>query len=216
MSDGSVSADLRIRAAAPPRYYPVVKRLTDLVLVGGGLLLLWPLMLAIAVAIRVTSPGPALFRQLRVGKGGRSFLIYKFRTMTVGAKSSGPLGTVAGIYEQIAPDDPAVTPLGRQLRRFGLDELPQLLNVLRGDMSLVGPRPTIPEQVREYGPFERRRLEAHQGITGLAQVSGRNALTWPERIRLDVRYVDTRSNLGDLRLLATTFWRVFFKRSLRA
>jgi lipopolysaccharide/colanic/teichoic acid biosynthesis glycosyltransferase len=214
VSQPSIDVRVRVAASGPAWYYDAVKRALDLVLGLAALALLWPALLGIALAVRLGSPGPVLFRQLRVGKGGRRFMMYKFRSMAVGAKSRGPEGSVSGIYEQIPADDPAVTRLGRRLRRYGLDELPQLLNVIKGDMSLVGPRPTIPEQVEAYGAWERRRLEAHQGITGLAQVTGRNTLTWPERIALDVEYVDSRSIAGDLRLLAVTAWRLFLKRTL--
>ena len=193
-------------------FYSLAKRTLDLVSAAGGGLLLLPVGVAIAIAIRWSSPGPILFRQVRAGRGGRSFELYKFRTMRVGARSDAA-GKVH-VDAPIAADDPAITPLGRWLRRYGLDEIPQILNVLRGDMSLVGPRPTIPEQVAAYTAWERRRLEVLPGITGLAQVSGRNNLPWPDRIRLDVAYVDSRSFREDMRLLGLTFRRVFLERTL--
>lgn len=192
--------------------YPFAKRALDVGSAGAGGLLLLPVALGIAAAIRWSSPGPILFRQVRAGRGGRPFGLYKFRTMRVGARSDAA-GKVH-VDAPIAADDPAITPLGRWLRRYGLDEIPQILNVLRGDMSLVGPRPTIPEQVAAYTAWERRRLEVLPGITGLAQVSGRNNLPWPERIRLDIDYVDSRSFREDLRLLGLTFRRVFLERTL--
>lgn len=144
-----------------------------------------------ALAIRLTSPGPVLFRQERIGLHGRPFVVLKFRTMF-----DGP--------NPIFPDASRITPVGRFLRRFSLDELPQLVNVARGEMSIVGPRPTLAYQVERYDDHQRRRLEVRPGLTGLAQVSGRNALTWAERIEFDVRYVDQRSLRLDLAILART------------
>lgn len=161
----------------------VIKRLLDAGVAGMLLLVLAPLLVALGVAVRLTSPGAAIFRQVRVGMGGRSFVIYKFRTMTQDAPSS-PLGTYA--YR----DDPRITRLGRLLRRTSVDELPQLVNVLKGEMSIVGPRPDLPHHVDAYSAHQRRRLEMRPGITGLAQVSGRNDLSWEERIELDVEYVE--------------------------
>ncbi len=155
-------------------------------------------MLAVcAVAIKLDTRGPVFYRQQRVGLGGRPFRIWKLRTMTVGAERSG-----AGVY--IEPGDTRITRAGRTLRRFSLDELPNLLNVLTGEMSIVGPRPTVQEQVDGYTDHQRRRLEAKPGITGWAQVNGRTSLSWPERIELDVWYVDNRSPALDLRILART------------
>lgn len=144
-----------------------------------------------ALAIRLTSPGPVLFRQERIGLGGEPFTVLKFRTM-----QDGP--------NPIFPDASRITPVGRFLRRFSLDELPQLVNVARGDMSIVGPRPTLAYQVERYDDHQRRRLEVRPGLTGLAQVSGRNALTWAERIDFDVQYVDRRSLRLDLSILGRT------------
>jgi lipopolysaccharide/colanic/teichoic acid biosynthesis glycosyltransferase len=190
--------------------YAAAKRLLDVSCAGIGLLLLLPVTLALAIGIRLGSPGPVLFRQLRVGMGGRRFTLFKFRTMRVGAKSD--LAGKVHVDQPVAPDDPAITSFGRRMRQLGLDEIPQLLNVLRGDMSLVGPRPTIPEQVEAYTAWERRRLEVPQGITGLAQISGRNNLAWPERIALDIEYVDRCSLAEDLRILLLTIHRVFVER----
>ena len=150
-----------------------------------------------AVAIKLDTRGPVFYRQSRVGLDGRDFRIWKLRTMTVGAEHAG-----AGLY--IEPGDARITRAGRTLRRFSLDELPNLFNVLAGEMSIVGPRPTVREQVDRYTDRQRRRLEVKPGITGWAQVNGRTALSWPERIELDVWYVDHRSVRLDLRILGRT------------
>jgi lipopolysaccharide/colanic/teichoic acid biosynthesis glycosyltransferase len=172
-------------------------RALDLVIAGAAAVLGAPVFVAIAIAIRVESRGPIILRQTRVGLGGEDFELLKFRTMVPDAHR---LGTGWLIAEQ----DPRITRVGRFLRRWSLDELPQVFNVLRGDMSIVGPRPTLRYQVDQYTPFQRRRLEVRPGITGWAQVLGRNRLTWPQRIELDVWYVDNRSVLLDIRLLLRT------------
>jgi lipopolysaccharide/colanic/teichoic acid biosynthesis glycosyltransferase len=168
------------------------------VLVAGVLLLLTsPLLAASAIAIRLESRGPAFYRQRRVGRHGEPFELVKLRTMVPGAEAMG-----AGIY--VLQGDPRITRIGRLLRRFSLDELPNLLNVLWGDMAIVGPRPTIQEQVDRYTDRQRRRLEVKPGITGWAQVNGRASLPWPERIELDVWYVEHRSFALDVRILLKT------------
>jgi lipopolysaccharide/colanic/teichoic acid biosynthesis glycosyltransferase len=172
-------------------------RALDLVIAGAAAVLGAPVFVAIAIVIRVESRGPIILRQTRVGLGGEDFELLKFRTMVPDAHR---LGTGWLIAEQ----DPRITRVGRFLRRWSLDELPQVFNVLRGDMSIVGPRPTLRYQVDQYTPFQRRRLEVRPGITGWAQVLGRNRLTWPQRIELDVWYVDNRSVLLDIRLLLRT------------
>lgn len=144
-----------------------------------------------ALAIRLDSSGPALFRQERVGKNGSPFTVYKFRTMV---NEPNP----------IVPDASRITRVGNVLRRFSLDELPQLINVANGTMSIVGPRPTLQYQVDRYSDFQRRRLEVRPGLTGLAQVNGRNALNWDRRIELDVEYVERQSLLLDLQIIART------------
>lgn len=159
----------------------------------------------IALAIKLDSRGPAFFRQERIGRGGRSFGLWKLRTMTETRVSP----TAPDVMHK---DDARITCVGRVMRSLGLDELPQLLNVLGGEMSLVGPRPTLAYQVERYNAFQRRRLEVRPGITSLAVVSGRNAIWWDERIRLDVWYVDHRSLGLDLRILAQTFWKVLVTR----
>lgn len=173
-----------------------MRRAFDAAVSAAALVVAFPLMAMIAVAIRLTSRGPVLFTQVRSGWGGREFTIYKFRTMRQ-ARFGGE------------PDSSRVTPIGRALRSTSLDELPQLWNVLRGDMSLIGPRPTLPEQVARYSEHQRRRLEVRPGLTGWAQVNGRNSISWPERIELDIHYVDNRSLRLDARIVALTVRQLF-------
>ena len=172
-------------------------RALDLLLAAALLALAAPLLGLAALLVRLESPGPVFYRQRRVGRDGRPFELFKLRTMVPGAETMG-----AGIY--VVEGDPRITRVGRLLRRFSLDELPNLVNVLKGDMAIVGPRPTVQEQVDRYTERQRRRLEVKPGITGWAQVNGRTSLPWPERIELDVWYVEHRSLLLDLRILAST------------
>jgi lipopolysaccharide/colanic/teichoic acid biosynthesis glycosyltransferase len=174
-----------------------VNRPLDLALAGVLLVVTAPLLALVALAIRLESRGPVFYRQRRVGKDGRPFELLKLRTMVPGAESMG-----AGIY--VLEGDPRITRVGRLLRRFSLDELPNLVNVVRGELALVGPRPTVQEQVDRYTERQRRRLEVKPGITGWAQINGRTSLPWPERIELDVWYVEHRSLRLDLRILART------------
>ena len=186
----SRSALLRAEVAA--------KRAFDVLLAGVLLILLLPPLAIIAIVVRATSPGEVIFRQERVGRGGAHLVIYKFRTMIPHAPRS-----VLGSYAY--RDDPLITRVGRLLRRTSLDELPQLVNVLKGDMSIVGPRPDLPHHVDKYTAFQRRLLQMRPGITGWAQVSGRNELSWEERIKLDVEYVERWSLFLDLIVLLKTF-----------
>ena len=172
-------------------------RLLDITVAAAALILCSPLLLAAAVAIAVESRGGVIYRHQRIGRDGVPFELWKLRTMVSGAESMG-----AGLY--IEANDARITRTGAFLRRFSLDELPNLVNVLRGEMSVVGPRPTVAVQVDRYTPHQRRRLEVKPGITGWAQVNGRASISWPERIELDVWYVDNRSVLLDLRILART------------
>jgi lipopolysaccharide/colanic/teichoic acid biosynthesis glycosyltransferase len=174
-----------------------LNRVADLVVAGAALAVASPVLAVAAVAVKLTSTGPALYRQTRVGRAGVDFELLKLRTMIVGAESVG-----AGFA--VDRGDPRITPVGRVLRRLSLDELPQLWNVVRGDMSVVGPRPTLRYQVERYTERQRRRLEVKPGITGWAQVHGRAALPWDERIELDVWYVEHRSAWVDLEILART------------
>jgi exopolysaccharide biosynthesis polyprenyl glycosylphosphotransferase len=186
----------------------LVKALFDRI--GAALILLvaWPFLLGIAVAIRLGG-GPALFAQERVGRGGRPFRLYKFRSMYPDAEQSRAALADANEFDGVLfkiRDDPRVTPLGRWLRRYSLDELPQLFNVLLGQMSLVGPRPPLPTEVAQYAAEVRRRFVVKPGITGLWQVSGRSDLSWDESVRLDLRYVENWSLAMDLLIL----WRTVF------
>ena len=174
-----------------------MSRALDVVVSAALLVLTAPLLALAALAIRLESRGPVFYRQRRVGRDGRPFELWKLRTMVPGAEAMG-----AGIY--VLEGDPRITRVGRMLRRFSFDELPNLVNVLQGDMAMVGPRPTVQEQVDRYTERQRRRLEVKPGITGWAQINGRTSLPWPERIELDVWYVEHRSLRLDLRILART------------
>jgi exopolysaccharide biosynthesis polyprenyl glycosylphosphotransferase len=192
-----------------------IKSLIDAVLGLMALLVLAPVMLLVAMCIVAESPGPALFRQTRVGKDGTPFTIFKFRTMSNGAdkehaRLSAAAGTESVLFKMRA--DPRVTRVGRVLRLYSLDELPQLINVVRGQMSLVGPRPALPSEVERYERDTHRRLAVKPGITGLWQVSGRSDLSWAHSVRLDLRYVDNWSLSGDLRIVARTFGAVLSHR----
>ncbi len=169
----------------------------DILIAAAALLVLSPLLVLAALVIRLESPGGVIYRHARIGRGGARFELWKLRTMVEGAETMG-----AGLY--IEHHDSRITRTGRLLRRFSLDELPNLVNVLRGELAIVGPRPTVAEQVERYTPHQRRRLEVRPGITGWAQVNGRASLSWPERIELDVWYVDHRSLALDARILVRT------------
>jgi exopolysaccharide biosynthesis polyprenyl glycosylphosphotransferase len=185
----------------------IIKGAFDRLAAAAALLVLGPLFLLISSAIKLTDPGPVLFRQVRVGKDGRPFTLYKFRTMVVDAERRkaqlSNRNEADGALFKIRRD-PRVTSCGAWLRRWSLDELPQLLNVLGGDMSLVGPRPALPEEAALYGHHVRRRLAVKPGLTGLWQVSGRSDLPWEEAVRLDVRYVENWSFALDLQILWKT------------
>ncbi len=174
-----------------------MNRALDIAGASLGLVLASPFLAAAAIAIKLDGGGPVLYRQQRVGKDGREFELVKLRTMVVGAERQG-----AGWA--VDHGDPRITRVGSVLRRVSLDELPQLWNVVRGEMSLIGPRPTLAYQVEQYTPHQRRRLDVRPGITGWAQVQGRASLPWEERIELDVWYVEHRSPLLDLKILART------------
>ncbi len=175
----------------------MIRRGVDIIVAGGALLLTSPLLALAMLAVRVESPGSPLYRQRRIGLEGRSFEMLKLRTMVTGAETIG-----AGLA--INENDPRITRVGALLRRTSIDELPNLLNVLRGDMSLIGPRPTIPAQVEQYTPRQRGRLAIRPGITGWAQVHGRAALPWSDRIELDLFYIEHRSPALDLKILLRT------------
>lgn len=172
-----------------------------------GLIMLSPIIYFISVLIRIDSPGPIFFRQERVGKDGISFMSYKFRSMVDKA-------TTMGLGLNVSVDDDRITRAGKLLRNTSLDELPQLFNVLKGEMSLVGPRPTLRYQVEAYDAVQRRRLRVKPGITGWAQINGRNAIPWEDRIKLDVWYVDNWSLWLDMKILGRTLKTVLRREGL--
>ena len=199
---------LSINAVRLTRAQAFAKRTFDVVVSLGGLLLIWPLLLAVAIAIKLDGHGgPVLFRQARVGHHRQPFTLLKFRTMVPGAERQ--LAELVSRNEADGPlfklrDDPRITPVGHFLRRYSLDELPQLLNVLRGEMSLVGPRPPLPDEVARYEDWQLDRLQVRPGITGLWQVSGRSELSFEEYVRLDLFYIENWSMLYDLFVVAKT------------
>jgi sugar transferase EpsL len=184
----------------------MVRRFIDIAVAVVGLVLLFPVLLAVALVVRLSLGSPVLFRQVRAGRYGQSFTIYKFRSMR------NPRGPV-----EVGKDDGwRLTAVGRFLRAVSLDELPELINVAKGDMSLVGPRPLLPEYVERYTPQQARRMEVRPGLTGYAQVRGRNALSWEDRFALDVYYVDHRSPWFDLRIFALTIVQVLKRDGISA
>jgi lipopolysaccharide/colanic/teichoic acid biosynthesis glycosyltransferase len=192
------TAQQRLDVPEPPvRPRNGLPRAADLAIAAIGVVAVSPLLLVAAIAIRLESPGPVLYRQRRVGKDGVIFDLFKFRTMRQGADPVG-VGTA------VTAEDPRVTRVGRFLRRYSLDELPNLINVLRGEMRIVGPRATLPAQVELYTPRQLRRLDLRPGVTGWAQIHGRAGIPWEERIELDVWYVEHRSLRLDLEILART------------
>jgi lipopolysaccharide/colanic/teichoic acid biosynthesis glycosyltransferase len=206
--------------------FPPAKRAVDLAVTVPLLILLAPLLLLIAALVRLTSPGPALFRQERIGLGERPFTMLKFRTMRIGQDDSlhrefncrellGDPSACGGDDIFKPTDDPRITVIGAFLRRFSIDELPQLINVLRGEMSLVGPRPALPWEVALFTPEQRRRHGCPPGMTGLWQVSGRNRLSMPQMLELDLRYCRDASLATDLGILLRTPKTVLFERATR-
>lgn len=181
-----------------------MKRLFDFVVALFLLVILLPVLLVLALLIRIVLGSPVLFRQQRPGRHGRLFMLYKFRTMARAVDSNG----------NELPDELRMTPFGAWLRRASLDELPELWNVIRGDMSLVGPRPLLPEYLTLYSPRQTRRHDVRPGITGWAQVNGRNSISWDERLEMDVWYVEHRSFWLDLRVLVDTLTTVFAGRGV--
>jgi lipopolysaccharide/colanic/teichoic acid biosynthesis glycosyltransferase len=175
----------------------VLRRAFDVVVSGLALVLTSPVLAAAIVAIRLETPGHPIYRQRRIGMDGRPFDVLKLRTMVAGAESMG-----SGLA--VNEGDPRITRVGAVLRRFSIDELPNLVNVLRGDMAIIGPRPTVPVQVEQYTERQRGRLAVRPGITGWAQVNGRTSLPWNERIELDLWYIEHRSWRLDLQILART------------
>lgn len=188
------------------RLYPLVKRICDLIISLIAALILLPLMVLIAIVIRISSSGPAVFVQERAGLNARPFRMYKFRTMRSNVDAFGP--------SPKSGDDPRLTRVGKFLREYSLDELPQLFNVIKGEMSLVGPRPLYMAQIAEWDDRQKQRLRVKPGLTGLAQVSGRGGLTREEKLELDVRYVETAGFVTDMRILLATVGQVFGRTSI--
>jgi len=186
--------EVKVTGASGPE---IVKRAFDVTIALAGSIVAAPVIALLSIAIRLESPGRAIYRQTRVGRGGELFSIYKLRTMVRGAEFTG-----AGLA--IQEGDDRITRVGNLLRRYSLDELPNLWNVVRGEMSIVGPRPTLQVQVEQYSERQRGRLEVKPGITGWAQVNGRASLPWSERIELDLWYVEHRSLALDLKIVART------------
>jgi lipopolysaccharide/colanic/teichoic acid biosynthesis glycosyltransferase len=184
----------------------LTKRLFDLLIVIPAIIVLLPVIAIIALMIRLTSRGPAIFKQQRAGKNAEPFTFYKFRTMRVDVDAFGPSPKSA--------QDPRLTKIGRFLREYSLDELPQLFNVLKGDMSVVGPRPLYVSQVSEWNRRQKRRLLVKPGLTGLAQISGRAGLTQEEKLELDVKYVERASSFTDIKIILATFSGVFGRKGI--
>ena len=188
----------------------LLKRVTDVVIAAAGLVVLAPVMTAIAILIRLTSPGPAIFRQVRCGLNGRLFLFYKFRSMVENAEELKKDLEHLNVRETVfkIPDDPRLTAVGRYLRKFSIDEWPQLWNVLRGDMSLVGPRPAVPGEVEHYERWQRRRLRMRPGLTCLWAISGRDNVDFETWMKMDMQYIDNWSLALDWKILLQTIPRV--------
>jgi exopolysaccharide biosynthesis polyprenyl glycosylphosphotransferase len=202
-----------IREISFSRWGMMLKRVIDAGFSALGLIILSPILVLVAAAIKLDSPGPILFRQVRVGKNGRHFVLHKFRSMRVGAEEEQE--KLADLNEATGPlfkirDDPRLTRVGKFIRRTSLDELPQLYNVLRGEMSLVGPRPPLPKEVEQYQEWHKKRLEIAPGLTGLWQVSGRSELTFDEMVLLDIYYIENWSPILDTTITLRTIPRVLF------
>ena len=188
------------------RLYPTIKRILDIAASVAGLLIFSPMLLILALLIRITMGSPILFKQVRPGLYDKPFLIYKFRTMLDREDQFGhPL-----------PDFQRLTSFGKFLRKTSLDELPELWNVLKGDMSLVGPRPLLTQYLPLYNDFQKKRHDVKPGITGWAQVNGRNAITWDQKFEYDVWYIDNQSFLLDVRILVKTLVKVFIREGISA
>jgi lipopolysaccharide/colanic/teichoic acid biosynthesis glycosyltransferase len=186
--------------------YSIFKRGIDIVISLPVLVILSPAFAAIVIAIRLSSKGPAVFKQQRAGKGGKPFTFYKFRTMKVDVEPFGP--------SPKSSDDPRLTRTGKFLREYSLDELPQLLNVIKGDMSIVGPRPLYLSQIPEWNERQKKRLLAKPGLTGLAQTQGRGELTREQKLELDVKYVETASLWLDCKIILATIVRVLRRKGI--
>jgi lipopolysaccharide/colanic/teichoic acid biosynthesis glycosyltransferase len=188
------------------RSFNTPKRGLDILVAALALIVLWPFMIVIALIIRLSSKGPALFRQQRAGRDGNPFTFYKFRTMRTDVDPFGP--------SPKSGEDLRLTKIGKFLREYSLDELPQLFNILRGDMSVVGPRPLYLSQMPEWSERQKKRLCVKPGLTGLAQISGRGRITIEEKLELDVKYVETASLYGDMKIVLATIKRVFCRQDI--
>ena len=185
----------------------ILKRILDIVLGVIGLIVTSPLWLYVIIRIKTEDQGPIFFVQERVGRNGQLFQMYKFRSMVVDAEKKG-----AGIF--VSSDDERITRIGKFIRKTSIDELPQLINVLKGEMSIVGPRPTLEYQVKRYNERQKRRLLVKPGITGWAQINGRNNMTWPEKIELDLWYID-HWNIGlDFKIIGRSIWSVLKRQGI--
>lgn len=184
----------------------LIKRGLDIIISLSTLIIFWPILVFIAIAIKVSSKGPAVFKQQRAGKNGNSFIFYKFRTMKVDVDSFGP--------SPKSDKDSRLTKAGKILREHSLDELPQLFNILKGDMSVVGPRPLYLSQIPEWSERQKKRLLVKPGLTGLAQISGRGEITREEKLELDVKYVETVSFSADVRIVLATIAYVFSRKGI--
>jgi len=188
---------------------PHVRRILDVLVAGGALVVLSPLLITAAILVCATSPGPALFFQERIGKRGRRFLMIKLRTMRIGAdaekaKLAATVGEASSGVRFKIKNDPRITPVGRFLRKYSIDELPQLWNVVRGDLTLIGPRPAVWIEVARYGARAMRRLEVQQGLTCLWQVGGRSDLSFEQQVDLDIEYVDRATPTDEFKIVAKT------------
>jgi len=198
---------VQTEAVKERRIYNVMKRISDIIIAGLLLLLFLPIIPVVAILIRLDTRGPVLFKQRRVGKNGKQFDFYKFRSMVDDAENNinalRPLSRSDGPIFKLK-EDPRVTRVGRFLRRSSLDELPQFLNVIKGDMSIVGPRPNLPSEVKHYLPWQRRRLDVTPGITCYWQITGRSHIGFQEWMRLDLEYIRSRSIATDLKIIVKT------------
>jgi lipopolysaccharide/colanic/teichoic acid biosynthesis glycosyltransferase len=203
--------------------YKIFKSVLDKLLALLAILFFFPVYVIVGIAIKLTSSGPIIFREIRVGKDGRTFTFYKFRTMYIDLSEERHRAYVEnlirGAYGEVGEksvfkldNDPRITPLGRFLRKSSLDELPQLFNVLIGEMSLIGPRPAFPYEVKRYAEWHKERLKVKPGITGLWQVEGRSSTTFDEMVKLDLRYIQEQSIILDLKILLKTIFVVLTAR----
>ncbi|MFL7795682.1 sugar transferase [Clostridium chauvoei] len=204
---------MEIRELKKNRYlYEVTKRVIDIVASICGLLLLSPLLIVVAILIKLESKGPIVFSQKRIGLNGKEFNMYKFRSMVVNAeelkKKLAEQNEMSGPMFKMK-NDPRITKIGKFIRKTSIDELPQLINILKGEMSLVGPRPILPQEVKEFEPWMMKRLEVKPGLTCYWQVSGRNNIDFEDWMKLDIKYVNDRSLLLDINLIFKTFFVLF-------